>query len=156
MCPYITSVGGTQLESAGTKEKAATFGSDGSSGGGFSNYFPTPAYQSTEVATYVKTLGSTYSGQYNSSGRGFPDVSALGVNCIIESYPGSTRLQNGTSCSTPIFASVVALLNDRRIASGLPPLGFLNPLLYSSNGTKALRDVTTGKFDMLFSSSRGC
>ncbi|KZP29429.1 family S53 protease [Athelia psychrophila] len=144
VCPYITSVGGTQLESAGTKEKAATFGGDGSSGGGFSNYFPTPAYQSAEVSAYLKTLGSTYSGRYNSSGRGFPDVSALGVNCTVESYPGYTRLENGTSCSTPIFASVVALLNDRRIAAGMPPLGFLNPLLYSSNGTKALRDVTTG------------
>lgn len=34
----------------------------------------------------------------------------------------------GTSCSSPIFASVIALINDRLIAAGRPVLGFLNPL----------------------------
>jgi tripeptidyl-peptidase-1 len=35
---------------------------------------------------------------------------------------------SGTSCSTPIFASVIALINDRLIAAGKSTLGFLNPL----------------------------
>lgn len=46
-------------------------------------------------------------------------------------------------CSTPIFASVIALLNDERIAAGKSPLGFLNPLLYST-GASALHDITAG------------
>jgi subtilase family serine protease len=49
----------------------------------------------------------------------------------------------GTSCSTPVFASVISLLNDRLIGAGKPVLGFLNPFLYST-GASALHDITTG------------
>jgi len=35
------------------------------------------------------------------------------------------------------------LLNDRLIAAGKSPLGFLNPFLYST-GASALNDITTG------------
>lgn len=35
---------------------------------------------------------------------------------------------SGTSASAPIFASMVALVNDRLAGAGKPPLGFLNPL----------------------------
>ncbi|KAF7975243.1 hypothetical protein HWV62_10216 [Athelia sp. TMB] len=61
-CPYITSVGGTQLNKTTKKEKAALFGGGGSSGGGFSNYFPTPAYQSSSVAAYIAHLNGTLHG----------------------------------------------------------------------------------------------
>lgn len=44
---------------------------------------------------------------------------------------GRVESVGGTSASSPTFAAVVTLLNDFRIASGKPPLGFLNPLLYS-------------------------
>jgi len=37
----------------------------------------------------------------------------------------------GTSCATPTFAGIVGLLNDLRAQANKPPLGFLNPLLYS-------------------------
>ncbi|KAJ7708222.1 hypothetical protein B0H17DRAFT_917470, partial [Mycena rosella] len=33
--------------------------------------------------------------------------------------------------STPIFASIISLLNDQLIAAGKPPLEFLNPWLYA-------------------------
>lgn len=46
-------------------------------------------------------------------------------------------------CSSPIFASVIALLNDELVAAGKSPLGFLNPFLYST-GASALADITTG------------
>jgi len=39
---------------------------------------------------------------------------------------------SGTSCSAPIFAGVVALINHELISKNLPPLGFLNPWLYSN------------------------
>jgi tripeptidyl-peptidase-1 len=39
---------------------------------------------------------------------------------------------DGTSASAPIFAGVITLLNDARAAAGLPPLGFLNPILYKA------------------------
>jgi tripeptidyl-peptidase-1 len=49
---------------------------------------------------------------------------------------------SGTSASAPTFASIIALLNDELIAAGKPPLGFLNPLLYSAPET--LTDITSG------------
>lgn len=49
----------------------------------------------------------------------------------------------GTSAAAPVFASVIALLNDARFRAGMPPLGFLNPWLYSI-GVKGLTDITGG------------
>ncbi|KAJ6475643.1 hypothetical protein DFH09DRAFT_868167, partial [Mycena vulgaris] len=37
----------------------------------------------------------------------------------------------------------VALLNDGRLKKGLPPLGFLNPLLYSK-AASGFNDITVG------------
>ena len=37
---------------------------------------------------------------------------------------------DGTSCATPAFGGLVTLINDVRLRSGQPALGFLNPLLY--------------------------
>ncbi|CCM03028.1 uncharacterized protein FIBRA_05145 [Fibroporia radiculosa] len=73
-CPYLTSVGATEDFSPGT---AASF-----SAGGFSNYFSRPSYQNSAVETYLEYLGNTYSGLYNASGRGYPDVSAQGVDFV--------------------------------------------------------------------------
>ena len=108
-----------------------------------SNVFARPSYQSTAVATYLTALGTTNSGKFNTSGRAFPDVSAQGQNVQIV-QDKVTESVAGTSCSSPIFASVVSLLNDRLIAAGKAPLGFLNPFLYSAAGAAALNDVTTG------------
>ncbi|ETW85061.1 serine protease S53 [Heterobasidion irregulare TC 32-1] len=132
-CPFITTVGAT----TGVPETAADFSS-----GGFSNYFGTPSYQTSAHATYLNAIGSTNSGKFNASGRGFPDVSAMGENVEIV-WDAETGTVAGTSCSSPIFASVVALLNDELIAAGKSPLGFLNPFLYST-GASALNDITTG------------
>src|SRR5882762_2961301 len=82
-CPYVTTVGATQLH--GSTEVAANLSS-----GGFSDYFTTPSYQSAAVSSYIKRLGSKYAGRYNTSGRGIPDVSALGMNYLIEARGNST------------------------------------------------------------------
>ncbi|KAJ7781855.1 family S53 protease [Mycena maculata] len=132
-CPYLTAVGSVH----GTSPETA---SDFSSGG-FSNYFGTPAYQSAAVSQYLSLLGDTNKGLFNTSGRGYPDVSAQGENVQIVSG-GSTEGVDGTSCSSPIFASVIGLINDQLIAAGKSPLGFLNPWLYAN--ADALNDVTTG------------
>ncbi|KAJ7111426.1 family S53 protease [Mycena epipterygia] len=134
-CPYVTSVGGT----SGIVETAVNFSS-----GGFSNYFATPSYQAADVATYLKFLGATNSGKFNRSGRGFPDVSAQAVNIPIVLDAEVEEGNNGTSFSAPIFAAIIALLNDALASSGKPPLGFLNPLLYSAAGRAALNDIKTG------------
>ena len=123
----------------GISETAASFSS-----GGFSDIFSQPSYQTSAVSDYLNALGSTNDGLFNRTGRAFPDVSAQGENVEII-LGGSTGLVDGTSCSSPIFASVISLLNDRLIAAGRSPLGFLNPFLYSSVGAAALNDVTTGE-----------
>ncbi|KAI0675073.1 family S53 protease-like protein [Trametes maxima] len=133
-CPFVTVVGATQ----GTApETAAPFSS-----GGFSNYFSAPKYQSGAVSGYLKTLGSTNSGLFNASGRAYPDVSAAGSSYQV-TVNGSVTSVDGTSASTPLFASIVSLLNDRLLSAAEQPMGFLNPLLYS-RGKSALNDVTQG------------
>ncbi|KAJ7799598.1 hypothetical protein B0H14DRAFT_2387965, partial [Mycena olivaceomarginata] len=56
---------------------------------------------------------------------------------------------NGTSCASPIFASMIALINDRLIAAGKLVLGLLNPFLYTT-GRAAFTDITSGKPFILF------
>ncbi|KAJ7930918.1 family S53 protease [Mycena leptocephala] len=134
-CPWVTSVGATR----GVDEIAASLSS-----GGFSNVFPAPSYQAADTAAYVAQLGSTYQGLYNPSGRGFPDVSALGLNFMIRDHRPGWQTDSGTSASTPVFASIISLINDRLIEAGKSPLGFLNPFLYSAAGRAALNDITQG------------
>jgi tripeptidyl-peptidase-1 len=56
---------------------------------------------------------------------------------------GSSTSVDGTSCSAPTFASIVALLNDYLVSQGRSPLGFLNPFLYGK-GSAGLNDITQG------------
>ncbi|TFK83532.1 subtilisin-like protein [Polyporus arcularius HHB13444] len=133
-CPFLTSVGGTQ---GIDPEVVAPFSS-----GGFSNIFARPDYQTSAVSSYLTALGNTNSGLYNTTGRGYPDVSAQALNYLIRES-GAWELVLGTSASTPTFASVIALLNDERLKAGKAALGFINPLLYSQ-GAAAFNDVTNG------------
>ncbi|KAJ7137306.1 family S53 protease-like protein [Mycena filopes] len=132
-CPFVTSVGSTQ---GFGPEKAINF-----TGGGFSNVFPAPAYQSAAVAGFLKTVPANFAGTFNRAGRGYPDVAAQGWNFEIVAG-GETGLVGGTSASSPTFAAIIALINDRLVAAGKPVLGFLNPFLYATQS--AFTDVTTG------------
>ena len=145
--PYVTAVGGTTY-AAGGAETAASLSS-----GGFSARWAMPAWQRDAVGAYV-AAGAGVSGfpaawLYNATGRAYPDVAAQAegyvVVCDGQTLPGVA----GTSCATPAFSGVVALLVDRRLAAGKSALGFLNPLLYSDAMTRALNDVTSG-------AGRGC
>jgi tripeptidyl-peptidase-1 len=133
-CPYVTSVGGTTKINP---EEAIYFSS-----GGFSDRFARPVYQDAAVTAYLKKLGTRWNGLYNPNGRGFPDVAAQGARFRVVDKGALTSV-GGTSASAPVFASVVALLNNARIASGQPALGFLNPWIYSS-AFKGLNDITKG------------
>jgi tripeptidyl-peptidase-1 len=50
---------------------------------------------------------------------------------------------SGTSAAAPIFAAIIALLNDHQVRHGRKQLGFLNPLLYQY-ASKIFYDITTG------------
>ncbi|KAL7280332.1 hypothetical protein ACG7TL_005249 [Trametes sanguinea] len=133
-CPFVTTVGGTIRVNP---EVAVSF-----SGGGFSNYFARPSYQSTAVSTFLTKLGRTNSGLFNTTGRAYPDVAAQSENFQVV-IGGRVEPVAGTSASSPTFAGVVALLNDFRLSQGKPPLGFLNPLIYST-GVGGFNDITSG------------
>jgi len=101
-----------------------------SSGGGFSNVAARPSFQDAAVLAYLKnTTAQPPAGDFNASGRGFPDVAALGHNFYVE-LGGSPGLVDGTSASTPTWSGIVANLNAVLLANGKPVLGYVNQLLY--------------------------
>jgi tripeptidyl-peptidase I len=141
-CPFVTAVGATRL----LEPEIVAFDARGNfvTGGGFSNYFLRPPYQDQVVDTYIRGLGDSFVGEglYNKNGRAIPDVAAQGYHYAIF-FNGIAHLRDGTSASTPTVASIISLVNDALIADGRPPLGFLNPWIYSK-GFEAFKDVTIG------------
>jgi tripeptidyl-peptidase-1 len=102
------------------------------SGAGFSNYFPQPAYQSAFVDNYLDTyIGAMYEGLYNKSGRAYPEISASSSNFSIY-WNGTIIPVSGTSASCPLMSSILALVNDALLAAERPVLGFLNVSLQSN------------------------
>jgi tripeptidyl-peptidase-1 len=136
----VTAVGGTSL--AGVFETGPEVAWAGS-GGGFSNVFPMPAYQRAAVLGYLGRNKNQLpsSSLYNVSGRCYPDVAAFSTGFAVVADL-IVQLVDGTSCATPTFSGVLALVNDARLAAGKPALGFLNPFLYANPG--ALNDITEG------------
>ncbi|CEJ87169.1 hypothetical protein VHEMI04326 [[Torrubiella] hemipterigena] len=149
-CPYITSVGGTDFDASGNEVVAdfSKYSRATSPGGGYSGHFPAPDYNKAVTSAYAKSLPASTQQKFKATGRGYPDISLVSVK-----YPvilgSSTKSVLGTSASSPATAALIGLINDYRQSQGQPNLGFLNPLLYSSKVSAAIRDVTSG-------SNKGC
>ncbi|KAJ7607141.1 subtilisin-like protein [Roridomyces roridus] len=134
-CPWVTSVGGTQGVGP---EIAANL-----TGGGFSNFFLQPKYQQSAVKHFLSTgIPKDFPGRFNVSGRGYPDVATQAWNLQIFSQGHAVR-DAGTSFAAPIFAAIIALINDRLLYAGEPRLGFLNPWLYEHRN--AFTDIKAGR-----------
>ncbi|KAJ6451836.1 subtilisin-like protein [Mycena vitilis] len=133
-CPFVTAVGSTQ---GFAPEKALNL-----TGGGFSNVFAAPSFQSGAVSGFLKTVPDDFPGIFNKTGRGYPDVSTQGWNFQMVNA-SKVVITGGASASAPVFASVIALINDRLIAANRAPLGYLNPFLYSK-ASSAFTDITAG------------
>jgi acylphosphatase len=132
--PWVSGCGGVTIENvSGTTFTENTWGG---SGGGISNVFGLPAWQSwVNVPTSVNPVGHV--------GRGVPDIAgnadpASGYMLILNG--ASTGPVGGTSAVAPFYAGVVALLN----AALDEPVGYLNPSFYAFNGSNVYRDVTVG------------
>jgi subtilase family serine protease len=165
-CPWLTAVGATQLNNpvsnlpnpppvcngqgyacaSGGQEVAVSYDvANFASGGGFSNYHPTATWQQAAVKNYFSVATNLPpTGYYNTTGRGYPDVAALGNAVLI--YQGGIQPVGGTSCSSPIWAGVVGILNQAQIAKTGKPLGFLNPFLYkmAADCADCFTDITVG------------
>jgi subtilase family serine protease len=139
--PLVLSVGGTALTASLSTgayiSETAMPGlgrGTGTSGGGFSHLYATPAYQEG-----VPGISTT---------RGVPDVSAAGIGNIPFTFAsgGKTYIISlfGTSGSTPLWGGLVALADQY----ARQDLGFINPALYriarSPAYHQAFHDVTTG------------
>jgi len=161
--PYVTSVGGTQLNWNGSTLSETTWNegsgsSGGASGGGLSLDFTMPAWQSAYLAT-VPGLQNTYTnGQRQAPdvslnadpNTGYPIYCSVAVaNC---SSTSPWIIVGGTSAAAPMWAAMMALVNEESVKAGGFNIGFANPLLYqvASNSTQYandFHDVSTGTND---------
>jgi subtilase family serine protease len=140
---YLTSVGGTDLEtsSAAGPWASETAWSDG--GGGISpDKFAIPSWQ-TAAAASCASCSQTY--------RNGPDVSANANFTFYVCADQTTCTANdygGTSFATPMWAGYLALVNQQSLANGNKVLGFINPSLYSIGASSSydsdFHDVTSG------------
>jgi len=76
------------------------------------------------------------------AGRGVPDVAGdadpeTGYNVIVD---GQSTVIGGTSAVAPLWAGLVALINQ----SVGKNAGYINPLLYTASVESALHDITAG------------
>ncbi|TRX89818.1 hypothetical protein FHL15_009251 [Xylaria flabelliformis] len=162
-CPYILSVGSTYLPTNSTAGRDAEVATTRfRSGGGFSNIYDAPEWQAEIVKDYLARAnlsfegyeggGTNYSnarsgiGRFNKIGRAYPDVAANGDRFVIAS--GGELLQiGGTSASSPLWGSIITLINEERLAAGKKPVGFIHPVLYAH--PEVFNDITVGD-------NRGC
>lgn len=144
--PYITSVGGTNFKTKSVIGAETTWNCGG---GGFSNEFTTPTWQKTQVSNYLTAATAAgvlpKAAVFNSAGRAYPDVAALGG----QTNPYCVALQTGnfggvagTSASCPVVAGIFAQLNNVRLAAGKSSLGWLNPFIYADATAKCFNDVS--------------
>lgn len=161
--PWVTSVGGTVIGTvnpgtpvtftevvwSNADSSTPVGGFAGASGGGPSQNFPVPSYQSDAGITSV----TDSNGNTTNNKRCIPDVAAM------VSYTGSGSNDwffinglkynfTGTSCACPLLAGLYSVL---RSAFGVP-LGFLNPTLYQI-GSSVCNDITSGNNDPADSSN---
>ena len=85
---------------------------------------------------------------------------------VVAMMESGAHTGDGTSAATPMVAGMFATLNGVRYDHGLPPLGFVNPLLYHhapsvSVANTPFRDTTAGgenvaMFDITQGHNDGC
>ncbi|MFL6417584.1 MAG: protease pro-enzyme activation domain-containing protein [Bryobacteraceae bacterium] len=139
--PFALACGGTTLNGSGKTISSETVWNEiakneGATGGGVSTAFALPSYQqSAKVPKQPQT---------NFLGRGVPDVAgdadpSTGYQVRVN---GKNQVIGGTSAVAPLWAGLVALMNQQLGK----PVGFLNPKLYTL-GSGVFRDIASGNND---------
>ena len=131
--PFVTAVGGTELELDGSGNVVSEVAWNGS-GSGVSGTFPLPLWQQAVSA------GS-------GTKRATVDLALVAspFSPYWVYYLGTWARYGGTSFASPTFAGLIAVVNSARRAQGKPRVGYLNPLLYRTPAVQAtFRDVTAG------------
>lgn len=137
--PFVMGCGGTQLEGTNgsiTREIVWNEVNNGATGGGISSFFKTPEWQ--------KNID--FPNGSIQDGRGVPDVAGnadplTGYQILVG---GQEYIFGGTSAVAPLYAGLVAILNQQLGRS----IGFVNPILYQfSTEDNSFRDITDGNND---------
>jgi len=139
---YALACGGTLLQGSADKithevawDELAK--GNGATGGGVSDVFALPAYQANAHVPQSANPGHRV-------GRGVPDVSGnadpnSGYQTLVD---GQADVIGGTSAVAPLWAGLIALLNENLGK----PVGYLNPVLYQKIASGGgFHDITSGK-----------
>jgi hypothetical protein len=141
--PYLTVVGATSLTTttngAWSSETVWNSGNGQGDSGGISPTYVIPTWQ--QGINMSTNGGST-------TNRNLPDVAMVGANVSAVWNNGQTNTFYGTSISAPLWAALMALVNQQAANYSRPPAGFINPAIYglgqSTNYQSCFHDITTG------------
>jgi subtilase family serine protease len=165
--PYVTGVGGSQLNEGSGQYWS---GSNGSGGRSAISYIPETVWNTTtqdgmlaaggggKSAYFVKPSWQKGNGVPNDGARDVPDISLNAssdhagylicsqASCVngFRAADQTLDVVGGTSVGVPTFAGIVALINEKtNLTKGQ---GNLNPQLYSlaASSGAAFHDITTG------------
>jgi kumamolisin len=139
--PHVLGCGGTRVTASsghitGESVWNELANNEGATGGGISDVFPLPAFQKAAKVPPSANPGKKV-------GRGVPDVAgnadpATGYATLVDGHSG---VIGGTSAVAPLWAGLIALINQR-IGK---PVGYINPLLYQKAGKPGeCRDIISG------------
>lgn len=134
--PFVLACGGTKLTASGNKITSEVVWHESktsATGGGISDAFDLPAYQSSsKVPPSVNDKTRI--------GRGVPDVAAVAdpATGYAVRVDGANYIIGGTSAVAPLMAGLIALINQQRGR----PVGFIHPTIYAN--PQVFRDITQG------------
>lgn len=102
---------------------------------------------SANGANYVTAVDGEFSLSYGTSGK-FPLVflqcRSSTLTCITEKRHGQRTfwLTRPPAASAPVFASMINMINERRLKQGKGPVGFVNAALYAN--PQVMQDIELG------------
>lgn len=134
--PYVLACGGTKLLAADNKITSEVVWHESktsATGGGISDAFDLPSYQSSsKVPPSVNDKTRV--------GRGVPDVAAVAdpATGYAVRVDGANYIIGGTSAVAPLMAGLIALINQQRGK----PVGYIHPAIYAN--PPVFRDITQG------------
>jgi subtilase family serine protease len=149
---YVTSVGGTDLETSRAGGPWSSESAWSAGGGGVSpNKFEIPDWQKATAADCINACSLVYRNGPDVSGNAnwaFYVCSDQGSNPGFGGMECGANIYGGTSFAAPMWAGYLALANQMAVAEGKPTLGFINPILYrigrGASYHSDFHDITTG------------
>ena len=143
--PFALACGGTMLLGSGTAIASEVVWNQGNggTGGGVSNFFARPRYQA-KAKVPKSPKGKV--------GRGVPDVAGdadPNTGYQVRLVGGKKEVIGGTSAVSPLWAGLIALVNQKLAKLGKPAVGFVNPVLFKVHPASGVfHDIVTGTNDI--------